>query len=101
MRKMADKLTGRIKQLEGEVGRLRQMETIRANETFAEKMDRLFAGDEGTFGKGEGRTLKEDGPELARRRAVLGVMQSIKSGTIEQKYDKAYELLYGTRTAPA
>lgn len=91
-----------IKQLKQQIGQLQHMEAIRANETFAQKMDRLFAGDEGTFGKGEGRTLKDDGPELARRRAVLGVMQSIKAGTIEQKYEKAYELLYGTRVeAPA
>jgi hypothetical protein len=88
-----------IKQLKEQIGHLHRLEMVRANETFAQKMDRLFSDDESTFGKGEGRALKEDGPELARRRAVLGVMQGIKTGTIEDKYAKAYEMLYGTRQA--
>jgi len=99
LKRMRKEHADEIRQLKEQVAHLQRAEGIRANESFAQKMDRLFAGDEGTFGKGDGRTLGEDSPELARRRAVLGVMQSLKVGTVEDKYAKAYGILYGQRQA--
>ena len=86
-----------IKALKQQIAHLHHVENIRANESFAQKMDRLFSGDEATFGKGEGRTLKEDSDELARRRAVLGAMQGIKENiSIEAKYERAYQKIFGS-----
>jgi len=97
LKQMRDDHAQQIKALKDQISQLQQVEAVRSNESFADKMDRLFSGDEKTFGKGDRHSLKEGSADLARRRAVLFQMQQITQGTLEAKYQQAYKLLYGER----
>lgn len=80
--------------LKAQLAERQQAEQRREAETMAERLDRLFEGRSDLFGKGAGRELRPESPEMLKRMGVLGVMERL-SGSIEQRYQKAVEAMYG------
>lgn len=101
-------LMGVIKQQRSELKALRERldfnerrEQARANEGVAERVDRAFGRHEAVLGKGRRQELNKDSAEYARRLAVLGMVDRDTSHrSLEEKIDRAVEVLYGTQ-APA
>lgn len=94
-----------IKELREQVAYLGQTEQRREVETTADRIDRFFAGqDKATFGEGAGQEMA-DGPEYARRVAVLREAERLAGPKATKaqmlaKLNQASKNLFGT-AAPA
>ncbi len=91
-----------LKTLRQEIAQLRNVEVSRQNETLTQKIDRLFdeSKADDRFGKGPGKKLAKDSPEMKRRLAVLREMETLGPGDIEENFEKAVTTLYGAAPKP-
>jgi hypothetical protein len=65
------------------------------------RCDHAFARHKAHLGEARYHELKPDDPHLLRRRAVLQLVDAMKSGTLEERIDRAVQTLYGTTPAAA
>lgn len=91
-----------LKLLKEKLGHLDNREQARANQTMTERVDQAFKKHEGALGKGARRDLSADSPEYARRMAILGMVDRDTSHrSLEEKIDRAVEVLYGQSPQPS
>lgn len=108
-----DDIAGAFRKLAAEVNRLRgvaaKVETIEQNfqrqavEKTNATLDDLFGRHPDLFGEGPARNQPVDGKHGRRVAAVLTAMNTIKSGTMQQKFQQAVNELFdaGEATKPA
>lgn len=91
-----------LKLLQEKLSHLDSREQARANQTMTERVDAAFRKHETTLGKGARRDLSADSPEYARRMAILGMVDRDTSHrSLEEKIDRAVEVLYGQPQQPS
>ncbi len=98
------KLWDRVKQLEAsqaEFGQVAQHVRAQAEQTTVQQIDAEFGKFPSLFGKGGLADLPQDGPDMARRKAVVAYANSLKDGTPGQKVAKAIATLYPAASVPA
>jgi hypothetical protein len=90
-----DRYNRRLKALEAIVAQQQQSEQRRANETAVETADRvIFARYPHIYGAGTLKDIKAESRDHDRRRAVWARAQK-EQGTLEERFEKAHEYLYG------
>jgi hypothetical protein len=83
------------------VGQMVNREIGREQQTQAQKLDGLFGSNPDQFGDGSAEKVKTADPmKFQRRLALLAVMKALQSGTMEERFAEASEILYG-KAAPA
>lgn len=89
-----------LKELREQVGGVVRNEQVRETRSGIERLDACFQGDPDLFGKGTGARLQKLNPALFQKRlAVIAVMKSLDGGSVEERYQEAKEIIYGSQTA--
>jgi hypothetical protein len=102
--KKSHALEKKVQDLEARLEALGSREQARERESAGDRIDRLFdsLGDEGAkrFGKGTWRDFTEDSPEYQRRMAVLLLMDKDRRGSLEARFKRAHDTIYGGVVLP-
>ena len=99
--KMAGGFMKEIADLKAQLGGVVQRDVAKERETAFETVDRVFAARPAVFGAGKRSEIGKDSAELARRMAVLQMVDGMKgSEPLEQKLALAADRLFGP-AAPA
>lgn len=84
------------------VGQLAHREIGREQQTQAQKLDSLFAQNAEMFGAESADKIKATDPaKFQRRLALLTVMKALQSGSMDERFAEAHEIMYGKPPAPS
>jgi hypothetical protein len=92
----------KIQELERRLGQVQGFQQARVRESLAEQCDRAFVKHKAVLGDGRGIDMTADDPHFLRRKAVLELVdKGPKKGSLPDRIDRAVEILFGQRAAPA
>ncbi len=94
-------VSGKFEQLRRDFDELKGREAAREQNAQFDRLDRLFAEDAATYGKGTRHGLKPGTPEAIRRQSVIAAMGQIKKAnpglTLEDTFAEASQALFGLK----
>lgn len=100
---IAKPLMDQIKELKAKLSQIEERDTVRERNAQYDRLDNLFNEQSTVFGKGNRQKLKP-GPELSRRKAVIGEMAAIQQAdpgvSFEECFERATANLFGKPHAP-
>ena len=91
-----------VAELKAQLKTVLERDQAREAETTDQILDRVFEQiDDTRFGAGPMRGLAAGSDERQRRQAIVNQANQSKQGTLEQRAQAAYKLIYGEKPAPA